>query len=241
MEEFVQQSPPAPLPGGLTERIDKELLNQMPVLSFEGPVDLIEEDGQVRNAVREIREHERLGFDTETKPVFRRLKTPRNPALLQLTSKDKAWLFQLKKITNYAPLFELLASPRILKAGVAPRDDFTGLRRLHDFEPAGFVDISALAGSFGVVTTGLRNLAGMLLGGRILKGAQLSNWESDVLTERQIRYAATDAWISLKLYEKLEALLKKHPARAPAGHKVVGKVKVKRGVADVGKRDLVET
>lgn len=193
--------PPADEP--FPERMCKELLRNLPLLGFQGKIELISGDAHLDAALEELRPVSVVGFDTESKPTFRREDECRPPALLQLATGARAWLFQLRSITRHEELFSLLAEPSIKKVGVAPHDDIKGLNRICPFEAGGFVDISAIAADRGIVTTGLRNLAGMFLGGRISKAAQVSNWEQNPLTKKQINYAATDAWVSLRIYEEL--------------------------------------
>jgi ribonuclease D len=185
------------------ERMDKEVLRALPLLGFRGRVELVDDDDALPPALAELSRVSVLGFDTESKPTFRREDEVRPPALLQLATGARAWLFQLRQITRHGDLFGVLADPSIKKVGVAPHDDIKGLNRIAPFEPGGFVDIGDLATKRGIVTTGLRNLAGMFLGGRISKAAQVSNWEQNPLTKKQITYAATDAWVSLRIFEEL--------------------------------------
>jgi len=174
------------------------------MISFGGRIELIRHDAPMDKALEEIRREPLLGFDTESKPTFRREDEVRPPALLQLATRETAWLFQLRQITRHDELFSVLADASIQKVGVAPHDDIKGLNRIAAFTPGGFIDLSAIAAKRGIITTGLRNLAGMFLGGRISKAAQVTNWEQNPLTRKQIKYAATDAWISLGIYEELE-------------------------------------
>lgn len=183
--------------------MSKEVLRELPMIRFEGPIELIQEDSKIDSALEELRGVQILGFDTESKPTFRREDEVRPPALLQLATSEKAWLFQLRQVTRHHDLFAILADPNIKKIGVAPHDDIRGLNRISPFEAAGFDDLGALASNRGIITTGLRNLAGMFLHGRISKAAQVSNWEQNPLTKKQINYAATDAWVSLRIYEEL--------------------------------------
>ncbi len=193
--------PPADTP--FPERMDKEVLRDLPLLGFSGKIDLIKDDTGLDAALDDLRKVSVVGFDTETKPTFRREDEVRPPSLLQLATGARAWLFQLRLLTRHADVFALLADPTIKKVGVAPHDDIKGLNRISPFEAASFVDLSALASARGIVTTGLRNLAGLFLNGRISKAAQVSNWEQNPLTRKQILYAATDAWVSLRVFEEL--------------------------------------
>jgi ribonuclease D len=151
-----------------------------------------------------LRDETLLGFDTESRPSFRR--GDNHPvALLQLAGVERVFLFQLQLLDNLDPLFSLLADPAIRKAGVAIRDDIRKLRDLAEFSQANFVEISDLSRRLEVNNTGLRSLCAMFLGFRVSKGAQVTNWARRDLAENQIAYAATDAWVSRLLYLKLAA------------------------------------
>jgi len=143
-----------------------------------------------------------LGFDTETRPAFRKGESYL-PSLLQLGGENHVWMFQVQQIGNLVPLFEVLSDPKVIKTGVALGRDVQELRDLHEFKPAGFVELADLAEGLGFRNTGLRPLAALVLGGRISKGAQVSNWATKRLSKRQELYAATDAWVSRELYLKL--------------------------------------
>jgi len=189
----------APFP----ERMSKDILRELPLIHFEGKIVIIRDDSQVDEALKSIRREKILGFDTESKPTFRREDEVRPPALLQLATNETAWLFQLRQLTRIKEVFEILSDLGIEKVGVAPHDDIKGLNRITGFAAKRFIDLGAIASQRGIITTGLRNLAGMFLNGRISKAAQVTNWEQNPLTKKQIRYAATDAWISLRIYEEL--------------------------------------
>lgn len=206
------------MPHRIVERISKEEVNQLPLIRFEGRIHLIRNDREVAAAIGSITPATILGFDTESRPVFRPGQKSNGPALLQLATLEDAWLFQLRKIKHLEPLFAILANPAIIKTGVAPHDDIKGLRSLSDFEPANFTDISKIASTLGIVTTGLRNLTAMFLGGRLSKRAQVSNWAVENLSSAQKLYAATDAWISLRLHHELSAVaasVQEDPSRSP--------------------------
>ncbi|MCC5807933.1 MAG: 3'-5' exonuclease domain-containing protein 2 [Opitutales bacterium] len=182
--------------------ITKDSLNDLPLFRFDGPVVIVSSDDEVPAAVKALRKETLLGFDTETRPSFRKGQNY-PPALLQLAGSSTVYLFQLLRLKQLDPVLELLASPSICKVGVAIRDDIRKLREHHTFAPSGFLELSDSTQKAGVVNTGLRSLAGILLGIRISKGAQVSNWSRKELSESQVRYAATDAWISRMIHEKL--------------------------------------
>mgnify|MGYP001207297999 CR=1 FL=1 len=126
-------------------------------------------------------------------------------ALLQLATRDECFLFRLNHLSLPDYLQRLLASPHSIKIGVALRDDIRALRRLNEFNPQGFVDLSEVGRQLGIVTVGLRNLAAILLKVRISKKAQLSNWERPKLDTTQQSYAATDAWICVEMLHYLQS------------------------------------
>ncbi len=196
--------------------ISKQEINQKPLMEFQGEICLVREPEELAPALAGIAEamavEAILGFDTETRPAFRKGEAYL-PSLLQLAVADRAWLFQLRRLGALTELFELLADPAVTKAGVAVSRDVDELRELCAFKPGGFADVGHMAEQRGFRNTGLRPLTALLLDHRISKGAQVSNWAADQLTEKQIVYAATDAWISRKLYLAVKAL----PLRDPAG------------------------
>lgn len=179
--------------------ISRDALNALPIRSYQGPVHLVNNDEDLEKAVSQIRKEKLLGFDTETKPVFRR-GVSHPPALLQLGGAEQAWIFQLRFLRKLSLLFAVLSEQRITKAGVALSDDLKKLKEVHSFSPAGFTELGDLAHKAGYTQTGLRTLAGLVLGFRISKREQRSNWARNQLTPSQITYAATDAWVSRELY-----------------------------------------
>ena len=156
-------------------------------------------------AMNKLSGHTLLGFDTETRPAYRKGESY-PPSVLQLASTDEVFIFQVKKLGLVKPLRELLADRTIIKAGVALDYDIRELKKISPFSAAGFVDLGDLAKKAGIKNHGLRGLSAVLLGFRISKGAQTSNWAKDVLAPKQIKYAATDAWVGRKLFLSLEQI-----------------------------------
>ena len=185
------------------KRITKEEVGDLPLVSYSGRIELVANHESFKACLPALRDEKLLGFDTETRPSFR--KGVMFPiALLQLATQETVYLIRLNQLGFPEELRELLASPESQKVGVAIRDDIKGLQQLGSFVPQGFVELSQLARQLGIVTCGLRNLAGIFLNVRISKKAQLSNWEQEELTESQQNYAATDAWISREIYGFLD-------------------------------------
>ncbi|MGB4293035.1 MAG: 3'-5' exonuclease [Bacteroidales bacterium] len=143
-----------------------------------------------------------LGFDTETKPSFRKGRRNR-VSLLQLAYDNTALLFRLNKIGMPGELVKLLSDPGIIKVGVAIHDDIRVLQDLKHFNPGGFIDLQKLVKEYGIESAGLKKIAAIVLGFRISKSQQVTDWEAPVLSEAQKVYAATDAWVCYEVYRKL--------------------------------------
>jgi ribonuclease D len=182
--------------------ISNEEINALPLGAFEGKVIVVSEERKIVHAFDEIKEHEVVGFDTETKPVFVRGQQNK-VALLQVALPDKVFLIRLKQTGITPRLVEFLESDQILKAGVALRDDIKALQRLRHYNPGGFIELADMSKQAGLQVESVKKLTALLLGFRISKNAQTSNWEAEILHEKQISYAATDAWVCLQIYNKL--------------------------------------
>jgi ribonuclease D len=189
----------------LRSTIDKETLNELPKGEFPGTIKLITKPDEVEEILPEIVLHDKLGFDTETKPAFHK-GTRHGIALLQISSADTAWLFRLQETGLTPGLVKLLAEPKIKKIGAAILDDLRGLKKVTPFEPGGFIDLQKHVHEYGVEEKGVKKMAAIFLELKISKRQRLTNWEAEELTEPQMRYAATDAWICLKIYERMLAL-----------------------------------
>ena len=186
----------------------------LPLRGYEGPIHFVDKDEDVPPAVEALERETLLGFDTETRPSFR-VGESYPPALVQLAGAHSVFIFQLRPLRHIAPLFSLLSAASITKAGLALADDLKKLRGLHAFEAECFVDIARLARERGFRQTGLRPLAAMLLGFRVSKREQRSNWGRPDLTRSQLRYAATDAWVTRELYQQLTAMPVRHKPAHP--------------------------
>ena len=182
--------------------ISNEELHLLKLARFEGKIHLIEHLDEAEWAVKRLRSFPMLGFDTETRPAFVKGRINR-VALLQLANANDAFLFRLCKMSIPKCLLSLLAEPNILKVGAALKNDLDVLKRSANFNPCGFVDLQDVVQEYEIKNLGLCKMAGIVLGVRISKAQQLSNWEYDTLSEAQQRYAATDAWMCYMIYEKL--------------------------------------
>ncbi len=184
------------------ENITMEEIQNYDLSWFRGEIKVIEDIKSFHSVMPRLTGENILGFDTESKPSFR--KGHRNRvSLLQLSTGDLACLFRLNKIGMPKELAALLADPGVVKAGVAIHDDIKFLRSVKKFEPAGFVDLQKFVKDFGIQSSGLKKLTAIVLGFRISKRQQVTDWEADELSEPQRVYAATDAWVCREIYLNL--------------------------------------
>ena len=185
------------------KKLSKNEINSLPQIKFNGDVEVLSSNDNVQEAVNYLMNYDLIGFDTETKPTF--VKGPLNPpSILQLACIDKVYIFQLDNESLYKKLFPILSNENITKCGVSVDRDLIELMYLSPFDPLSFVDLGNIARDYDVPHHGLRGLVAMFLKHRISKGAQISDWSKTILSQSQITYAATDAWISLKLFEAFE-------------------------------------
>ena len=197
-----ESSPTATIP---RRSIAHEELMQLPILRYRGPVHLVATAADMAHALHDLRRERVAGFDTETRPVFQKGHA-HQPSLVQLATSRAVYLFQLSRLDCAAALVEVLGNPRLVKTGVALGRDLQELQRLYPFLPANLLDLGDVAKRQGLDQTGVRNLVGLFLGGRITKGARTSNWARPDLSPAQLDYATTDAWVCRELYLRFEQL-----------------------------------
>ena len=185
-------------------KISKAEINELPLIAWEGEIQILESAEEMEAAASILANESHLGFDTETRPSFKK-GDYYPPALIQLATEHCVYLFRISETETFDPLLPILESPDILKTGVAIKDDVKELRAMEDFSPNGFVEIADITVKLGYENRGLRALAGLLLQGRISKAAQVTNWARPKLDNKQVRYAATDAWISREIYRQAVA------------------------------------
>ncbi len=181
-------------------------LEALDFASFDGPIGVItEKNEEFAEAMDYLSAQKVIGFDTETKPCFQPNMPRHKVALLQLSGPDKAYLFRLNLLGLPAPLARLLSSRSVIKVGAAVNDDIKGLQEYARFIPHGFVDLQNMAGEFGIVEKSVKKMSAIILGLRVSKSQQLSNWEAAQYSGAQLKYAAIDAWICREMYMKLSS------------------------------------
>ena len=184
--------------------ISPEEIGKLELAAFPGEICVIDQlDESFGDAVRYLKKQKVIGFDTETRPVFSPGQPSNGTALLQLSGGGRAFLFRLKRIGLPRRLAAILANPCILKIGAAIHDDIRGLQKIAGFQPQGFVDLQRISSDYGIEDKSVKKLAAIILGVKISKTQQLSNWEAETLSLSQQSYAATDAWICREMYLRL--------------------------------------
>jgi len=184
------------------ETITVEEIQDYELSWFKGKIVVVDNAETFEKVMPELKREKTLGFDTETKPCFR--KGHKNKvSLIQLSTGTLACLFRINRIGIPHELAALLADPKIIKAGVAIHDDIKILGKIRKFTPAGFVDLQKFVKDFGIQNSGLKKLTAIVLGFRISKRQQVTDWEAEELSEPQQIYAATDAWVCREIYKKL--------------------------------------
>ncbi|HVN59412.1 MAG TPA: 3'-5' exonuclease [Bacteroidales bacterium] len=194
--------------------ISHEEIRNLELRSFPGEIVVVENLTDYHKVISRLEKQEMLGFDTETKPSFRKGRKNK-VSLLQLSDEKTAYLFRINKIGIPDELKKILCSREKTKIGVAIHDDLRFLGHISRLQPEGFVDLQKFVREFGIESAGLKKLVAIVLGFRISKSQQVTDWEAPVLSEAQIAYAATDAWVCLEIYRKLVEHKKAGEGKSP--------------------------
>ncbi len=182
--------------------ITKEEINTLPVVTFDGRIFVVQTEDEVNKAVAYLSEYKEIGFDTETRPCFKK-GSRHKVCLLQLSTADTCFLFRLNIVGLPLSLVTLLKTDQVKKIGLAIRDDFSALSHWHPFTPKGHIELQTFVKHYGILDNSLQKIFALLFHQKISKSQRLTNWEADILTDAQKKYAATDAWACLKIYQSL--------------------------------------
>lgn len=186
-------------------KFDKTKIGQLPVVCYEGKIVVVLSEREAEQAVDYLLSCDILGIDTETRPTFRKGRM-HDVALLQVSSREVCFLFRLNLLGIPPCILRLLEDTRVPKIGLSLADDMLMLHRRAPFTPGKFIDLQMVVKELGIEDQSLQKIYANIFGERIVKRQQLSNWEADVLNDKQKHYAATDAWTCIKLYEEIERL-----------------------------------
>ncbi len=193
------------LPSDFARALSRDEVNALPIRRYEGEVRLVTTQSELEWAIADVNDEQVVGWDTETRPAFRKGESYL-PSLVQLATSRAVYILQLARLEEKQPVGGLFAAQQIVKVGISVADDLKNLKRVFQFDERSVLDAGHVARRHGLEQTGLRNLAAIFLGFRIPKGARTSNWAAARLSPQQIGYAATDAWACRELYLRFEQL-----------------------------------
>lgn len=182
--------------------VSKEQISAMPIASFQGEITVVDTPEGVESAIRFLEQEKFIGFDTETKPSFKKGHTNK-VALLQLSTIDRCFLFRLNRIGMGEEISRLMENDGITKIGLSIHDDFNVMHRSSQVVPRGFIELQKMVKDYHIEDISLQKIYAIIFGEKISKSQRLTNWEADTLTPQQQRYAATDAWACLRIYNFL--------------------------------------
>ena len=186
-------------------KFDKSQITNLPIAQFEGRIIVILTAGEAERAVNFLLTKPLLGLDTETRPSFQRGRQ-HQVALLQVAADDICFLFRLNYIGLTPAIVRLLEDTTVTKVGLSWHDDLNALHRLGKFKTGEFIEIQTHIHDIGIEDMSLQKIYANLFGKKISKRQQLSNWEADILSDKQKLYAATDAWACINIYRELISL-----------------------------------
>jgi ribonuclease D len=185
-----------------THTITKDEMALLPIEEYSGRIIVVDQKKDVSLAIDYLSNHLRVGFDTETRPSFKKGQRFKI-ALIQIATEDVCFLFRLNKIGFPKSLEAFLSNTAVMKIGLSLRDDFGAIRKRTNIELANFLDLQDYVGQFGIEDASLQKIYAILFSKKISKGQRLTNWEAEMLSESQKKYAALDAWACLLIYNQL--------------------------------------
>lgn len=187
------------------KKFNKAIISTLPLIRFEGKIITVISESEASRAVDFLLSQPILGIDTETKPTFKR-GVIHQVALLQVATHDLCFLFRLNHLGLSPSVVRLLMDRTVPKVGLSLHDDLHMLHKRGEFQAGSFIDLQNVVKEIGIEDMSLQKLYANLFGMRISKAQQLSNWQADVLSDKQKVYAATDAWACIVIYEELMRL-----------------------------------
>lgn len=193
--------------------ISKQALSQLPAEVYTGPITVVDTVEAILPAIEKLEKAKIIGFDTETRPSFKKGQHF-NVSLIQLSTNKECFLFRINKTGITRPLRDLLENPGKIKVGLSLHDDFINLAKITDLTPRGFVDLQQYVKTIGILDNSLTRIYAIVFGHRISKNQRLTNWEAPDLTPHQQQYAALDAVACVKIYQTLSGN-KFNPADSP--------------------------
>lgn len=183
--------------------ISKAQLSELPIVSYSGHISVIDTEEAAKSALFFLNNQKIVGFDTETRPSFRKGKSNK-VSLIQISTINHSFLFRINKLGFTNELKDFIENPNITKIGLSLKDDFAVLRKIASFEPKGFIELQSFVKNYYITDCSLQKIYAIIFNERISKSQRLSNWEADVLSAGQQTYASIDAWACLRIYQHLK-------------------------------------
>lgn len=184
--------------------ITKEEIAELPIEEFNGQIEVVQTIEEAKKALGILKEQKLLGFDSETKPSFVKGKI-NNVCLIQLSTLSTCYLFRINMAEMLSDIIsEIMENENIMKIGLSLKDDFSGINKLQNFSPNNFIDLQKYVKQFGIADNSLSKIYAIVFNKKISKSQRLTNWEAETLTDRQMKYAALDAWAALVIYQQLK-------------------------------------
>lgn len=193
--------------------ISKQQLSVLPAAQFTGELRLVEDEEGIKDAIDKLRKSDVIGFDTETRPTFKKGQS-NTVSLIQLSTRKTCYLFRINHVGLAQPIVDLLEDPSVKKIGLSIHDDFHNLNKIMEIHPEGFIELQNYVKEFRIADNSLTKIYAVIFGKRISKGQRLTNWEADQLTSSQQAYAALDAMACVEIYDHISAGLF-NPAESP--------------------------
>lgn len=189
---------------------DKEAIALLPEFDRLGldRITLVSNKSQAVEAGAALSDHPAWGFDTESKPTFFKDQVSDGPHIVQLSTLQRAWVFQLHEPGCLEVVAGLLAESAFIKAGFGLGDDTKRIKSKLAVEPAGVLELNAIFRERGYrKDMGVKGAVAVLFNQRFIKSkkAATSNWANPRLSEAQLIYAANDAYAAARVYEALAA------------------------------------
>ncbi|MBO5827748.1 MAG: 3'-5' exonuclease [Paludibacteraceae bacterium] len=184
--------------------ITKEEIAELPIEEFNGQIEIVQTIEEAKKALEILKEQKLLGFDSETKPSFVKGKI-NNVCLIQLSTLSTCYLFRINMADMLSDIIsEIMENENIMKIGLSLKDDFSGINKLQNFSPNNFIDLQKYVKQFGITDNSLSKIYAIVFNKKISKSQRLTNWEAETLTDKQMKYAALDAWAALVIYQQLK-------------------------------------
>ena len=183
-------------------KFDKKSIAQLPTVTFPGKTVVVMSESEAEKAVDFLLSRDILGVDTETRPSFKKGES-HMVSLLQVSTSDVCFLFRLNHIGITPAILRLLENKAVPMVGLSLHDDMLSLHKRVGFTPGNFIDLQDLVGELGIEDLSLQKLYANLFHQKISKRQRLTNWDSDVLNDKQKAYAALDAWACINLYKEI--------------------------------------